>query len=308
MLMLMSIAAIFFWGIRFGIDFTGGSIMEVQYAAKDTKIIAGEILKGSASTTQSETLSSLRPTIEEIKFVLAPVSTSTTEVIVQPTGESGYIIRSKHLSESDRIKVIAALSIDGGWTVSEKRFNTIGPTVGEELRNKAWAAIFAVMLAIVIFIAFVFRKVSRPVPSWQYGIITLIALIHDVLIPTGVLAILGRFTGDEADMLFVTALLTVLGFSVHDTIVVFDRVRENLKLRIYDNFPETVGRSLAQTFVRSINTSLTVVLVLTALLILGPGSVHLFSLMLLVGIIAGTYSSIFLASPLLVIAEKMWKR
>ncbi len=300
-LMIASVAAVLVWGIRYGIDFTGGSITEVEFSANTSTVTA----TSTAPTTTPVAVASTRPEIEELKSVLSPLSTSTAETIIQPTGEKGYIIRSKHLSEGDHAKVISALSLGGKWNVTEKRFNTIGPVVGEELRNKAWVSIFAVMLAIVLFVAFVFRKVSHPVPSWQFGIITLIALFHDVVVPVGVIAALGHFTGAEVDVLFVTALLTVLGFSVHDTIVVFDRVRENLKLKVSNDFSETVGKSLQQTFVRSVNTSLTVILVLIALLILGPASIHLFSLMLLVGIIAGVYSSIFLASPLLVVAEKI---
>ncbi|MBI2120896.1 MAG: protein translocase subunit SecF, partial [Parcubacteria group bacterium] len=190
----------------------------------------------------------------------------------------------------------------------EKRFTSIGPVIGHELRAKAWVSIMAVLLAIVLFVAFAFRKVSLPVSSSKYGLITIVALAHDIIVPTGALALLGYFSGVEADVLFVTAILTILGFSVHDTIVVFDRVRENLKLKVSENFSEVVGTSLRQTFVRSINTSLTVILVLAALLYFGPASTHNFSLILLIGIIAGTYSSVFLASPLLVLAEELQKK
>lgn len=292
LLMLASVALIAIYGVRFGVDFTGGSLLEIEYSTV------------SATSTQ-EPATSPRPGIQEIKIALVEVAPEAEGAIVQPTGETGYIIRTKLLSSENHTQVLKTLSFGGKWNVTEKRFDSVGPIVGDELQRKAWVALGAVILAIVIFIAFAFRKVSEPVPSWQYGVITLISLLHDILIPAGAIALLGRYYGAEIDVLFVTALLTILGFSVHDTIVVFDRVRENLKLKNFKTFRETVGHSLEQTFMRSINTSLTVVLVLVALLLLGPSSIFMFSLVLLVGIIAGTYSSIFLASPLLLISEKM---
>ncbi len=286
--MIASVVLIAAFGVHFGVDFTGGSLLEVEYSS-------------SPATSNQQPATSLRPGIEEIKKALISAASETEGAIVQPTGERGYIIRTKLLAGENHTKVLSALSLEGKWSVAEKRFDSVGPVVGDELKRKAWAAIVAVILAIVIFITFAFRKVSEPVPSWQYGIITLVALLHDVLIPAGAIALLGEYYGAEIDVLFVTALLTILGFSVHDTIVVFDRVRENLKLKNFKTFHETVGKSLEQTFMRSINTSLTVVLVLVGLLLLGPSSIFTFSLILLVGIIAGTYSSIFLASPLLLI-------
>ena len=285
----VSLGMIFSWGLRFGIDFTGGSLMEVEYAP-------------APALTETS-----RPDISEMKEIIARAAGEGVSegAIVQPTGERGYIIRTETLSSDHHERILSALGEEGKWTVSEKRFDSVGPAIGEELRRKAWVAILAVMLAIIAFVAFVFRKVSEPVPSWQYGVITLVTLFHDVLIPTGAMALLGKIIGAQIDILFITALLTVLGFSVHDTIVVFDRVRENLKLKRFGSFAETVGRSLEQTFMRSINTSLTVILVLLALLFFGPPSIFIFSLVLLIGMIAGTYSSVFLASPLLLVAEKM---
>jgi preprotein translocase subunit SecF len=212
----------------------------------------------------------------------------------------------RSLTDPEHKKVIEALKISG-VEVTEKRFTSIGPLMGKELQAKAWVATFAVILAIMLFIAFAFRKVSNPVSSSKYGYMAVVALIHDVIIPAGALAILGHFYGFEADILFVTALLIILGFSVHDTIVVFDRIRENLKNKLSGTFAEIVGRSLEQTFVRSLNTSLTVILVLLMLVVFGPASTFNFSVILLVGITMGTYSSIFLASPLLVVFEE-WKR
>ena len=196
----------------------------------------------------------------------------------------------------------------GKYLATIEQQNEIGPTIGAELRSKALLSVALVMLCILLFIAFAFRKVSKPVSSWVYGLVALVTLVHDVIIPVGFFAILGHFTGASVDTLFVTAVLTVLGFSIHDTIVVFDRTRENLRLNQEHNrkedFADTAGRSLQQTFVRSINTSLTVVFTLLVLFFLGPASTRDFALTLLVGIIAGTYSSIFLATPLLVTIER----
>ncbi|MFA6566476.1 MAG: protein translocase subunit SecF, partial [Candidatus Paceibacterota bacterium] len=175
--------------------------------------------------------------------------------------------------------------------------------------SKAFVAVGGVILAIMLFIAFAFRKVSVPVSSSRYGMMVVVSLMHDVIIPTGALAILGHFNPSfEADILFVTALLIVLGFSVHDTIVVFDRIRENLKNKLSLDFEKVVGASLEQTFVRSINTSLTLILVLVMLLVFGPASTYNFALILLIGVTMGTYSSIFLASPLLVVVEEYQRK
>ncbi|MDO8564476.1 MAG: protein translocase subunit SecF [bacterium] len=278
-LMLGSLVSLLLWGLKPGIDFRGGSLLEVSYAEE------------APAKTEVE------KTLEEFK-----VSAS-----VRPTGEEGYIIRMRELSESERAAVIAALSA-GGEGLTVERFDSVGPILGQEAAGKSFAAIGLVILCIVLFITFAFRKVSEPVSSWKYGIITIIALVHDVLVPAGVFAYLGHFRGVEVDTLFVTALLVVLGFSVHDTIVVFDRVRENLKVsretRDKKDFATIVGESIEQTFVRSINTSLTTIFAIAVLYVIGPEITKHFSLALLIGLIAGTYSSIFLASPLLVTVEK----
>jgi preprotein translocase subunit SecF len=295
-----SLFSILLFGIKLGIDFTGGSLLEVEYGSP---IVSAITLNASGAAPVA--LSTLRPEVKKVKDALAKAGFA--DAAVQPTGEEGFIIRTKNLSEKDHAVILGALSIDNK-PVNEKRFTSIGPVIGKELRAKAWASILAVILAIVLFITFAFRKISVPVASSRYGMVAIVALVHDVIVPTGVLAFLGHFYGVEADVLFVTALLTILGFSVHDTIVVFDRIRENLKLKVSENFSEVVGISLRQTFVRSINTSLTVVLVLSMLLYIGPASTYNFSLILLIGIIAGTYSSVFLASPLLVVIEERQKK
>jgi preprotein translocase subunit SecF len=191
--------------------------------------------------------------------------------------------------------------------VEELSFQTIGSAIGAELVNKALWALGVNLFAISLYVAYAFRKVSFPVSSWKYAFITLITLFHDALIPVGMMAFLGHFLGVEIDANFIVAILLVIGFSVHDTIVVFDRIRENLRRSggaAKANFADLVNTSIHETFARSLNTSLTLIIVLTALLVLGTGSLHYFILTILVGTIVGTYSSIFVAAPLLV----LWNR
>ncbi|HEY4503683.1 MAG TPA: protein translocase subunit SecF [Candidatus Paceibacterota bacterium] len=274
-----SIIAMAVWGFNPGIDFKGGSIIEIDY------------LEG-------------RPDQTLLSKSLIPLN---LEVSIRPTGENGYIIRMKDISQKDKMSVDSILA-DFGTSI-EKRFDSIGPVLGTEALRKSLVSILFVILAIVLFIAFAFRKVSEPISSWKYGLIAIIALVHDVIIPTGVFVALGHFAGYEIDTLFITALLVVLGFSVHDTIVVFDRVRENLShASAKKPFDQVVGESISQTFVRSINTSLTTILALVVLYFVGGESTQHFSLALIIGIIAGTYSSIFIGSPLLVTVWKWQER
>ena len=283
-LVAASFVSLLLWGIKPGIDFTGGSLLEATYPSGRPEITL--ITKAA----------------NELGF---------GNVLIQPSGDSDIIVRLRDISEQEHQKLLSALAI-GDKIPEEKRFDSIGPVIGKELRQKSWIAVIIVALMIILYIAFAFRKVSRPaspslggpVASWKYGVAAVIALIHDVSIPSGLFAILGRFKGVEVDILFITAILTTLGFSVHDTIVVFDRIRENLKKGIGMNFDDTVEKSIRQTVTRSIITSLTVIFVLISLLIFGPASTKYFSLTLLVGIAFGTYSSIFLASPLLVSWQK----
>jgi len=279
-----SVAALALWGLKPGIDFKGGSLFEVTYPdGKPEKALVEEALK--------------------------PLEVDAS---VRPTKEQSYIIRMKDLTETEQGAVRDAVSFKGTKKIVEERFDTIGPLLGKEAVGKSFVAIALVILCIVLFITFAFRGVSLPVASWKYGIITVVALLHDVLVPIGAFAFFGHYAGYEVDTLFVTALLVVLGFSVHDTIVVFDRVRENLKVshevRDRKDFSTIVGDSIQQTFVRSINTSLTTVLALLVLYFIGPEITKHFSLALLIGIIAGTYSSIFIGSPLLVTVEKWQKK
>lgn len=258
---------------KLGVDFRGGSLLEVEYAAS-------------------------RPEVAVLKEAIKP---SGLEPIIQLAGERGYILKTRELTEAEHQNLLKTLNLNGSAELAEKSFTSIGPSVGKELRRKAAISMIVVILAIIAYIALAFRKVSRPVSSWKYGIIAVTALIHDIAIPSGIFAWLAHYYGAEVDTLFVVALLTILGLSVSDTIVVFDRIRENLREKKFPTFAETVGRSLEQTYQRSINTSLTVILVLLSLVFFGPESTKYFALTLTAGMFFGTYSSIFLASPLLVL-------
>lgn len=278
-LILSSFFAVLKWGLNYGIDFKGGSIIEVQYASSTPPVQADLVVR------------------------LAPLSLSES---IRPTGDNGYIIRMKTITPVEKTALLKVLSSNDMVSLIEKRFDSIGPVLGVEALKKSIASIVFVILAIVLFIAYAFRKVSEPVSSLKYGFIAIIALAHDVIIPTGVFAVLGHFKGYEVDTLFVTALLVILGFSVHDTIVVFDRVRENLAHATAKKpFDQIVGESISQTFTRSINTSLTTLLALVVLYFVGGSATQHLSLALIIGIIAGTYSSIFVGSPLLVTVWKM---
>lgn len=292
LLVLGSFMAMYIYGLNFGIDFKGGSILEVSYPALPVE-------------TMTE-----RPDSESIKAGLNGLNLGT--YVLTPSGDSNYILKTREITPVEKTEVVSVFSNNGSLEIKEERFNSVGPTVGEELKNKAYLAIIVVLICIVLFITFAFRKVSFPVPSWKYGLATIIALAHDVAVPTGIYVVWTHFRGGEIDLLFVTALLAILGYSVHDTIVVFDRVRENLRVnhdtKSKNTFAETVGGSLTQTMGRSINTSLTIFLALVALYFMGGEATRNFAFVLLVGVIAGTYSSIFLASPLLVTLEKLQKK
>ena len=285
-LIIASIFSFFKWGLNLGIDFTGGTLIEVSYKSD-------------------------KPDQNLIQDSLRRLDQSTT---VRPAGLDGYIIKMKPIDQEEKAKVMDILNItktdlaSSSISADLKTFDSIGPILGKEALRKAGVSIVLVILGIVLFITFAFRKVSEPVSSWKYGLVAIVALIHDVIIPTGAFSILGHYRGYEVDTLFVTAILVILGFSVHDTIVVFDRVRENLRLSSKGkSFETTVGESINQTIVRSINTSLTTLIALIVLYFLGGSATEHFSLALIIGIAAGTYSSIFVGSALLVTIEK-WGR
>jgi preprotein translocase subunit SecF len=279
-LVITSLVSLFVWGLKPGVDFTGGTLVEVQYP------------KGRPDQTN----------------LTAALSKIDPAVSVRPSGLDEYIIRMKPVDQTEKAVVMTAISLDNSVENNLKTFDSIGPVLGAEALRKAYVSILLVILGIVLYITFAFRKVSEPVSSWKYGIVAIAALVHDVIIPTGVFSILGHFAGYEVDTLFVTALLVILGFSVHDTIVVFDRVRENLSMpSARKSFAEVVGKSVSQTFTRSINTSVTTLIALVVLYLLGGSSTEHFSLALIIGIAAGTYSSVFIGSPLLVTIQNWGK-
>ncbi len=274
-LVLASIISLFIFGLRFGIDFTGGSLLEVQFQEKV-------------------------PSFSEIKNTLEKLDLG--KLTIQPAGSKSVIVRLKDVDEETHQKILKEIGQLGDF--EEKRFESIGPVIGSELKRRACWAIGFALVAIVFYVAWAFRKVSRPVASWRYGIAALVALFHDVMITIGVFSVLGHFYQVEIGLSFVAALLTILGYSVNDSIVVFDRLRENLLKFSWDNFQETVKVSIRQTIMRSINTSLTTLLVLFAIYFFGGETIKHFVLALIIGITAGTYSSIFIASPLLIIWER----
>lgn len=277
-LLIGSIVSIAVFGFNLGIDFKGGSVLEVSY-------------------TES------RPNVESIKSSLNELDLGS--YLLSPTGDRGYTLKTREINPNEKILVMSAFQKDAGNVATEERFSSVGPVVGNQMKNKAMLAIGIVILCILFFITFAFRKVSRPVASWKYATVTIIALAHDVIIPTGVFVAWIHFHGGEIDLLFISALLAILGYSVHDTIVVFDRVRETLRLTNNKPFEEVVGEAVSQTMTRSINTSVTVFLSLLALYFIGGEATQNFAFILLVGVVVGVYSSIFLASPLLVTLKNL---
>ncbi len=278
-LIIAAIASLIVFGLKFGIEFTGGSTMEIEFASQ-------------------------RPNNEAISQQLS--SLNLGDVTVQPTGDKGVVLRLKGIDEATHQQVVSKLNELS--PMQEKSFQFIGPSIGQELKNKTIIAIVLALLAITLYIAFAFRKVSRPVSSWKYGVTSLIALFHDILIPLGVFSLLGKFYNVEVTVPIIAALLTILGFSVHDTIVIFDRIRENILRKGSKSFGETVDWSLNQTIGRSISTVVTVLLVMFSLYFLGGETLKFFSLALIIGITSGAYSSIFIASPLLVTWQKYSER
>ncbi len=278
-LVIISFLSILFFGIKLSIEFKGGSILEVKY-------------KNSP------------PSTEEIRNSLRDLNLG--EIFVQKTGEKGVILRLKDISEESHRQILEKLKEKGD--LEEIRFESVGPIIGEELKKKTEYLIILSIFVIVLYITFAFRRVMRPLKSWQYGICGILALFHDVFIPIGIFAILGKFYNVEITLPIITALLTVFGYSINDSVVVFDRVRENLLKRKYPSFEETVNESLNQTLSRSLSTSLTTLFVLFAIFFFGGETLKYFSLALILGISLGTYSSIFIATPLLVTWSKRYRQ
>jgi len=274
LLVAASILALVLWQLNFGIDFTGGTIMEINFLAE-------------------------RPSNDQIREKIKDVDLGS--VVLQPTQDKGLILRFKNIDETVHQDILKKLASEQtpDKVLEETRFDSIGPAIGQELKVKAYWAIGLSLIAILIYIAWAFRKVSRPVASWKYGLAAILALFHDLLITIGVFSILGHFLNVEVDLAFIAALLTILGYSINDTIVVFDRIRENLKYSSWDDFEQTLDTSVNQTMARSINTTLTTLMPLFALYFIGGATLHWFALALIIGITLGAYSSIFQATPFL---------
>src|SRR3989344_1401830 len=280
-LVIVSLIIIFTKGLNISIDLTGGSVMEVSY--------------------------DVRPDIATIQSSFSELKYTGT---VQPFGEKNIIVKTRDLSEKERENLVGTLTVDG-HTPKIERFNSVGPSVGKKLRSKAIIAMIIVMVMIILFVAYAFRHVARGrdgkrlgPSSSLYGVYAVVALLHDVVIPTGVFALLNI----EVNSLFIVGLLSILGLSVNDTIVTFDRIRENLRTnsenKIAESFSNIVGRSITQTITRSISTSLTIMITPLILFLIGPESTKVLALVMLIGTFVGTYSSIFVASPLLVLSYK----
>lgn len=279
LVIIPGIISLALFGLRPSIDFTGGTLLELQ---------------GPALKNQTD--------IEKIKETIQHGQVEVASI--QPTGSGTYLFRTKAITPSQKDKILADINKQLPGT-KDIRFETVGPTVGKELTIKAVQSVALASVAIVLYIAYAFRQVPKPYSPWKFGIAAVVALLHDVLVVVGIFSILGHLFAVEIDALFVTALLTIIGFSVHDTIVVFDRIRENLqKYSGKQNFEQIVNESLLETLGRSLTTSLTVLFTLLALILFGGQSIRWFVVALFVGVFSGTYSSIFNAAPLLVLWEK----
>jgi len=273
----VSIFALLSWGLKLGIDFKGGTLMEVEFSQNT-------------------------PSVEEMRGALDPVGVES--LIVQPSDNNRVLLRYIASDEEQNQGVLSALkSFDEN--VVQHNVDFVGATISDQLRSNAVTAIAVAIIVITLYIAWAFRKVSFPVPSWHYGIGAIIALVHDVLIVLGIFAFLGVFFNVEIGIPFVAALLTILGYSVNDTIVIYDRIRENLlHTKNFDDFESLVNKSLNESLARSVNTSGTLIVVLIAIIFFGGGALTWFAAALLIGVISGTYSSIFVATALLVTSHK----
>lgn len=259
------------WGLKYSVDFTGGSMESLSFEKK--------------------------PANQEINDVFKALNLEAPSI---KTAENNItVLRYQTVDEETHQKILAALKEKLG-NVEEKSFDSIGPVIGQELKSKSITAIIVVIVGIAAYVAWAFRKVSKPVDSWKYGVITIIALLHDVIIPIGVFSILGHYQGVEVDASFIAAILTILGYSVNDTIVVFDRTRENLLRYWTKDFITTVNNSVNETLARSFNTTLTTLFALIAIYLFGGDTIKYFALAMIIGLTVGAYSSIFVASPLLV--------
>lgn len=284
LLIALSIFALSTWGLNFGIDFSGGSLLEAEF-------------KG------------YQPTVTEIQDSLREANVNN--LVIQPTEDNTYILRFKENTEEAHQNVLRGLeslaASHEGASFKQLRFDLVGPSIGRELKSKSFNASLIVLIMIIVYISVAFRRVSKPVASWKYGIAAIIALAHDIIITLGVFSFLGHFYSVEINTPFIAAILTVLGYSVSDTIVVFDRIRDNLP-KSHEDFENTINTSINQTLFRSLSTSFSSMLALLVILFFGGNTIRDFALALLIGVFVGTYSSIFIASPILVVWHKLMKK
>lgn len=279
-LVAASVFGLIAFGLNRGIDFTGGTLWHIAF---EDEVV-----------------------IDQVSLTKLLVDAGLTDAVVTPQeGTKAFLIRTKEIGEARHQELLSKIQTQFG-AAQELSFQSIGSVVGQELVRRAILALILNIIAIALYIAYAFRKVSQPVSSWKYAFITMLTLFHDAIIPIGLFAFLGHYLGLEIDTNFIVALLVVIGFSVHDTIVVFDRIRENVRISnvAKEGFEPLVNRSISETFARSVNTSLTLIVVLVTLFLLGAATLKYFILAILVGTVVGTYSSIFVASPLLV----LWNR
>lgn len=281
-ILVATVVALSAWGLRFGLDFTGGSLLEVQY-------------------------DDYRPSLSEVQEALQEAELSG--LLIQPA-EDSILIRFQENDEAAHQAALSGLerlAEERGVGFRELQFEAVGPSIGQELKRKSFNAMTLALIVIILYISLAFRKVSRPVESWKYAVVAIVALVYNIIFTLGAFAFLGRFYGVEVNLPFIAALLTILGYCVNDTIIVFDRIRENLP-KSHEDFENTVNRSVNQSISRSVNTSFTVLLSLVAIFLFGGESIRDFTLAMIIGIVIGAYTSIFTASPLLVIWEKLGRR
>lgn len=270
LLAAVAIVSLALFGLRFGIDFLGGSILEVEMSS--------------------------RPENQKIQEKLNDLNLG--DITIQPTGQNGLIIRTREIDEETHQKILSRLGELN--EIGEKRFENIGPIIGQELRQKTIVLIIVSLVVLLLYITIAFRRVSRPVSSWQYGIVSIIALSFDVLITIGVFSFLGKLYNVQFNIPIITALLTILGYTINDKVIVFDRVRENILRSRGLDFKTLVNQSLNQTLGRSLSTGFCSLLILVSIYLFGGETLKYFSLALIIGIAVGTYSSLFLASPIIV--------
>lgn len=287
-LVVASFVAIFSFGYRPGIDFAGGTQLEIRVEGLKTEALpAGSSLEEFLAESYREA--------------------TNNETAVQTSGEGRYTVKSKVITNDQKNQWLTKLNPIAD-KVEELRFETVSPIIGGEAVRKTILATIVAIVVILLYLAYSFRRVPKPTSAWRFGVATVVALVHDLIILLGIYAVMGRYGGAEVDSMFMTAILTLLGFSVHDTIVTFDRLRENLIRHGGDNFAQKLNDSISETITRSINTSFTVILVLGAMALMGGESIFFFTVSLLIGIVAGTYSSIFVASMVLLLWQEHSQR